>query len=193
MHTDHMHTDPDRRARFEALADEVYEPLQRYLRRRASADAADDAFSETLLTIWRRLDDVPADARLPWCYGVARRILSNQRRSERRRLRLVDRLATTADGIVPAPEDPDPFPEVRVALAALPEPDRDVLMLWAWEDLAPREIAVVLDTTPNAISLRLSRARAKLADEIRRQDERGAGHTRDAAPTRDEIPGEHGS
>ena len=188
-----MHTDPARRARFEDLATEVYEPLQRYLRRRASPEDADEAFSDALLTIWRRLDDVPPDARLPWCYGVAKRTLSNRRRSEGRRLRLVDRLASTAGDTVPGPEEGDPFPEVRTALARLPEPDRDVLMLWAWEDLAPREIAVVLDTTPNAISLRLSRAKDKLADEIRRQNEAGAGHKPDEAPTRDERPGEHGS
>ena len=54
-----------RRARFEALAAEVYEPLQRYVRRRIDAAAADDVVSDTLLVCWRRLDDVPDDAALP--------------------------------------------------------------------------------------------------------------------------------
>ena len=52
------------------FAAEVYEPLQRYLRRRAHADDAADALADTLLVVWRRLDDVPDDP-LPWCYGAA--------------------------------------------------------------------------------------------------------------------------
>ncbi|MGZ5374797.1 MAG: hypothetical protein ACXWDK_11075, partial [Aeromicrobium sp.] len=36
------------RERFEALASEVYEPIQRYVRRRVDPDAVDDVVSETL-------------------------------------------------------------------------------------------------------------------------------------------------
>jgi len=42
----------------------VYEPLQRYLRRRTDAAAADDVLGDALLVMWRRLDDVPPDAAL---------------------------------------------------------------------------------------------------------------------------------
>ena len=69
-----------RRDRFEAALREVYEPLQRYLGRRCAPDDAAEVLNDTLLTIWRRLDDVPADRRLPWTYGVARRCLANHRR-----------------------------------------------------------------------------------------------------------------
>ncbi len=51
--------------------------------------------AETFLVAWRRLDDVPADA-LPWLYGVARRVLANERRSAGRRAALEQRVATTA-------------------------------------------------------------------------------------------------
>ena len=55
-------------------------------------------------------------------------------------------------------------------------PTREVLRLWAWEELAPREIAVVLGTTPNAVSIRLHRAKARLRDELARKDPARAGH-----------------
>lgn len=172
-----MTIDIDREHRFEAIAAEVSDPVQRYLRRRANADDADDAYSETLLTIWRRLNDVPHDNPLPWTYGVARRVLSNQRRSTKRRLRLVERVrAVGPDRYAPGPGDDDDFPEVRSAMAALPEADQEVLTLWAWEELEPREIAVVLETTANAVSLRLTRAKAKLAQELQRQSPTDAGH-----------------
>lgn len=176
-----MTTDADRRRRFEAIAREIYEPLQRYLGRRASPADAEDAFAETLLTIWRRLDDVPDDAILPWSFGVGRRVLANQRRSATRHLRLVDRLGSTAEQPIAAgPDATEDHPEVRDALAALPDTDREVLTLWAWDDLEPREIAVVLDTTANAVSLRLQRAKARLADRLARQDDGPGG----------QVPGE---
>lgn len=172
-----MTIDIDRKRRFESVAAEIADPVQRYLRRRATADDADDAYSETLLTVWRRLDDVPDSAVLPWVYGVARRVLANQRRSTQRRIRLVDRIGSSGPDSQPAiPGSDDDYPEVRFALAKLSDADREVLTLWAWEELEPREIADVLDTSANAVSLRLTRAKAKLGKQLERQNATGAGH-----------------
>lgn len=165
----------DRRARFEALVAEVHEPLDRYLRRRTNAHDADDVMGEVLLTLWRRLDAIPQPTPLPWCYGVARRALANHRRSDRRRLQLVQKLERQ-----PRHADAeDDHPELAAALNALSPADREVVTLWAWEQLEPREIAVVLDTTPNAVSLRLTRAKKRLADDMRRQNRASAGHIQD--------------
>jgi RNA polymerase sigma-70 factor, ECF subfamily len=172
--------DPERRRRFEALVAETQQPLERYLRRRASADDADDLLGDVLLTMWRRLDDIPEDRRLPWSYGVARRALLNHRRSRRRHLRLVERISAQpglGHGFDPA--GATDHPELAEALASLPESDLEVVTLWAWEGLEPREIAVVLGTTPNAVGLRLSRARKKLASLLERQDRARAGHRGD--------------
>lgn len=166
----------DRRARFEALVAEVHEPLDRYLRRRANSHDADDVMSEVLLTLWRRLDAIPQPTPLPWCYGVARRALANHRRADRRRLHLVQRLEAQPPRGYGDEED---HPELATALASLSPAEREIVILWAWEELEPREIAVVLETTPNAVSLRLSRARKKLAAELARQNAGGAGHIQD--------------
>ncbi|MGH8946958.1 MAG: RNA polymerase sigma factor, partial [Acidimicrobiia bacterium] len=61
-------------------------------------------------------------------------------------------------------------------LQGLSAADQEMLRLWAWEQLEPREIAVVLGLTPNAATLRLSRARKKLAEVLTRQDEGLVGH-----------------
>jgi RNA polymerase sigma-70 factor (ECF subfamily) len=165
--------DVERRRRFEEMSAEIFDPLQRYLRRRSLRHDADDAFSDVLLTIWRRLDDVPADNPLPWCYGVARLTLTNQRRSSARQIRLQEKLMGDRS-IAPyeAPEDP----ELELALAAVGDDERELLMLWAWEKLEPREIAVVLGISPNAASLRLARARKHLEKELLRQNHPRAGH-----------------
>lgn len=178
-----MTLDSERQRRFETVAADVFDPLQRYLRRRASADDAADAFAETLLVIWRRLEDVPLERPLPWCYGVARRTLANQRRGSQRQLRLVQRLA--AEPVYQRAE-PDSDPVLEAALASLPDADRELLTLWAWEGLEPREIADVLGLTANAVSLRLTRAKKKLADSIARQNDTGPGHRGDDTPRSDD-------
>jgi RNA polymerase sigma-70 factor (ECF subfamily) len=173
-------SESQRRDRFEAIAAEVFDPLQRYLRRRAPAHDADDLFGDVMLTIWRRLDDVPADAALPWSYGVARRTLANQRRSAHRRLRLVDRLeAEPLPALFLDPADALEDSDLAVALADLPAAVQEIIRLWAWEQLEPREIAEALGSTSNAVSLRLSRARRKLGETLSRQDPPPAGQKGD--------------
>jgi RNA polymerase sigma-70 factor (ECF subfamily) len=176
----------ERRSRFESLAADVFDPLQRYLRRRARPADAADVLGDTLLVVWRRLDDVPTDDPLPWCYGVARRCLANHRRGADRQLRLVDRVRTRASGLV-APDPQDSVerrdPDLEAAIDSLSEAEAEIVRLWAWEQLEPREIATVLDTTANAVSVALSRAKRKLADRLDRQDHHRAGQEPDDTPT----------
>ena len=156
--------DTDRQTQFERLAHEIATPLRRYVVRRAPKDAVDDIVADVLLVLWRRLDDVPTDDAVPWTYAVARACLANARRTAQRQLRLVDRI-TRLDPPRVQPEDAD-HPEVHVALAALGELDREVVTLWAWEGLAPREIAVVTGLSANAVSIRLHKAKKRLAAQL---------------------------
>jgi RNA polymerase sigma-70 factor (ECF subfamily) len=167
-----------RRVMFERVVEEVYEPLQRYLRRRCAADDVDDLLDDVLLVLWRRLDDVPDGAAVPWTYGVARRCLANHRRAGQRRQRLLARVHAGE-----AERDGQQWTSATDAalhrsLDRLPALDREVIHLWAWEQLEPREIAVVLETTPNAISVRLGRIQRRLAGELSRQDPAPSGHER---------------
>lgn len=165
------------RTRFESIAGEVFEPLQRYLLRRAPRSMVDDVLSEVMLVVWRRIEDVPAGAVLPWCYGVTRRILANHRRSERRRLRLVDRLNAEPAPTALGGEDSHSLgPELEQAIAHLSSDDRELVYLWAWEQLEPREIAIVLGSNPNSVSLRLTRVKKRLLSDLERQNPSSSGH-----------------
>jgi RNA polymerase sigma factor (sigma-70 family) len=161
-----------RKDRFEFCYRALYAPVSAYvLRRVASPEAAAEIVAETFLTLWRRLDDAPAGEGLrPWTYGIARRVIANHLRGERRRTALNDRLVTDFARVVQ--QLPDPADSVtdrsqlRTALAQLSERDQELLRLVAWEGLTNDEIAVVLDVRPAAVRLRLHRARRRLASAL---------------------------
>jgi RNA polymerase sigma-70 factor (ECF subfamily) len=168
---------PIRNERFEGLFRENYAPVRAYALRRAPRDMAQDVVAETFLVAWRRLDDVPVDA-LPWLYGVARRVLANARRSAERGVALEQRLATAAVPVSLAdPGDNVGDAEiVRAALARLSERDRETLMLVAWHGLPPARAARAADCTRAAFSVRLHRARARLAAQLASVEPPAAGH-----------------
>ena len=169
--------------RFVELAGRVADPVRRYVARRVSAGEVDDVLADVFLVLWRRLDDVPPDNELPWAYGVARNCLNNARRANRRNLELLDKVTRLDRPRHFAPTES--YDELHDALGRLDEPERELLRLWAWEQLAPREIAVVLDLTANAVSIRLTRARQKLADLLdpTRKNEPPSGHRPDEGST----------
>ncbi|MCW2758994.1 MAG: subfamily polymerase sigma-24 subunit [Nocardioidaceae bacterium] len=144
------------------------------LRRVASPEDAADVVAETFLVAWRRTLDLPAgeEARL-WLYGVARRVLANHRRGVVRRERLGWKLRDQLGRQIHVDDPADELIEtraVRVAMERLGELDREVLRLHVWEQLEPREIAVVLGLRPEAVRTRLSRARVRLRTELLGED-----------------------
>ena len=159
--------DQDRAARFERIWAATRDPVVRYLARRATSDAVEDLFAEVMTIAWRRLADIPTGAELPWLYGTARRVLANHRRASGRLGRLLERLAFVerrADPGEPTVYGTDPA--LTAALSGLPGADAEILRLWAWEELEPREIALALGITPNAASIRLHRAKARLRERL---------------------------
>lgn len=165
----------DRRRRFEEIARDVIEPVRRYVDRRAHAADADDVVAETLLALWRRLDDIPAE-HIAWAIGVARLQLANAERAARRRDRLTTRIRTLDPPREVTPLADDGVDDaVRRTLRSLRPADAEVLRLWSWEQLEPREIALVLGVTANAATVRLHRARKKFADAWRK-DAASPGH-----------------
>ncbi|KQY42849.1 RNA polymerase sigma factor [Cellulomonas sp. Root137] len=177
--------------RFAALFDATHRALLAYAVRRVAdpADAA-DVVAETYLVAWRRLEDVPpADQARPWLFGVARRVLANYYRGERRRHALADRLR---DGLTDIAAPPADLSDVTVALERLGDDDRELLRLVAWEDLARDEIAVALGVSRATVRVRLHRARQRLLREMTaladEQRVAPSGHVGDGwAPARPEV------
>jgi DNA-directed RNA polymerase specialized sigma24 family protein len=64
----------------------------------------------------------------------------------------------------------DPHEAVREAVAGLGDTDRTVVTMRYWDELSVDEIATALGSTPNAVSIRLHRARRRLADRLGGED-----------------------
>ncbi|MGN6795097.1 MAG: RNA polymerase sigma factor [Streptosporangiaceae bacterium] len=164
----------DHRRRFETIYAENFGPVLGYaLRRTENADDAADVVAETFLTAWRRLADVPpGDGSRLWLYGVARRVLANHHRGERRRSDLGDRLKRDLRTVQPNPVHTGQTAAVAAAFRSLPPADRELLALVAWEDLDRAQIAAVLGCSRNAVRIRLHRARAKFGQAMAEQANR---------------------
>ncbi|MET4157603.1 sigma-70 family RNA polymerase sigma factor [Agromyces sp. PvR057] len=138
--------------------------LVRYFARRGPRQDADDLAAEVFATAWRRRDDVPAEAVLPWLYRTAGFILANHRRKQ---VDLpVDEVPES--GGVRVGEDPELSvlfdAELRGALESVGERDRRILLLHAWEGLDGAELAAVLDISRSGADAALSRARKRLRE-----------------------------
>jgi RNA polymerase sigma-70 factor (ECF subfamily) len=152
---------------FSDLFDAHFPAVRAYARRRAPLEVADEVALATFEVAWRRRAELPVEP-LPWLYGVARRTLANERRGNRRRSRLVERVsgahgqgsfdAVSADPAAMAVESL----AARSALGRLRPDDREVLMLVAWEGLDAEGAAAVLGITPSTFAVRLHRARRRL-------------------------------
>ena len=135
-----------------------------YALRRADPATAEDVVAETFLIAWRRMDDVPSRP-LPWLLGVARRVLANLRRGERRRGALLDRLRR--EPAAPAQTAPgEEEGRALAALASLPERDREALLLHAWEGLDHAGAGTVMGCSAATFAVRLHRARQRFAREL---------------------------
>lgn len=158
---------------FSALYDRTYLRILSYcLRRTSSREDALDAAADVYVVAWRRFDAVPpGEDALPWLFATGRRVLANQRRGNQRRQRLTSRLSSVPYA-VDDPDDPVVGEEERRALLraleGLSEPDRELLLLDAWEQLPLRQLAACLDISEGAVKVRLHRARRRLAREFER-------------------------
>lgn len=159
-------TPTSRFARFDALFTEHQRPVLAYAMRRTLTLAdAEDVAAETFTIAWRKIDAVPAEESLPWLYAVARRVLANHRRGTGRRERLAS-LLRVEDVATPVRAGEDRDGPAFVALASLAPADQEILRLIAWEELGNQQIAAVLGITPNAVAIRLHRARARFAEAL---------------------------
>ena len=137
-----------------------------------STDVAQDLVEETWRRFVRHAGRLDADTRLgPWLFTVARNLHVSYCRSRAlEESRSIDAVELWPTGRISSPFEQTASNElerqIEAAIAALPAPFREVLLLVGVEGLRPTEAAAVCGISPDALRQRLSRARALLATRL---------------------------
>jgi RNA polymerase sigma factor (sigma-70 family) len=159
---------------FGIVFDRHFAAIHRYLQRRVGGDAADELSGEVFRIAFEqrsRFRDLHESA-LPWLYGIATNLLLKRWRAEARHLRALASLEGEHGGDQRADsgavDDRLTAQALRrrllAALMCLPQHDRDVVILIAWEELSYAEVAATLDIAEGTVRSRLHRARRTLRD-----------------------------
>lgn len=147
---------------FEAMYRRNAPAVLAYARRRLpDPQDGEDVVVEVFSVAWRRRRELPDDP-LPWLYATASNTVAHMTRAQTRRGRLGAKLAAQPDPVESPQEDIDSASALHDAMNRLSEPDREVLRLWAWEDLDGPRLAQALGCSAGTARTRLHRARTRL-------------------------------
>jgi len=159
-------TPGQREAAFTELYKSHYAAVRSYASVCVPSAEVDDIVSDVFVVAWRRFADVPEDWARGWLIGVARNVVRSRNRRMRRAINFVEQLvdlrpdnATSLEGENIAIED---LEVLKAAFATLRDGDQEILLLAGTYDMPTQEIAIALDIKPNAVGVRLHRARARL-------------------------------
>jgi RNA polymerase sigma-70 factor (ECF subfamily) len=166
-------------ASFEALYDSLAARVYAYLRRHVSdPHRCDDLLQETFLRMHKaRGTFVTGAAVLPWAFAIARRLVVDQVRRDRRSPPVVGDIDPLPASLFGATDRPEQVVEAREsarrlaeALARLPDSQRTAFELLKQDGLTLAEAAAVLGVTVMAVKLRAHRAyeslRAALGEDV---------------------------
>ncbi len=153
-------------AAFTDLYQTHYAAVRSYASVCVPASEVDDIVADTFLVAWRKVADIPDDWARGWLIGVTRNVVRSRHRKARRATNFVEQLldlrpatSTMLDGDDMSIEDLD---VLKTAFAKLKDSDQEILLLSGPYGLPNEEIALALDIKPNAVGVRLHRARARL-------------------------------
>ena len=138
--------------------------LLRYLERRLNRDDAADALADLMTIGWRRANTLPAapeQARM-WLFGIARHVVANAARTERRQSNLAERLRETLRTTPAEVRSIDEDAEVRDAIARLAPDQAELVRLIHWEGFSIAEAGKILGISASTARTRYQRARADL-------------------------------
>lgn len=159
---------------FAVLFDRHAVAIHRYVARRLGSTEADDLLGQTFLLAFERRHayDETRSGALPWLYGIASNLIHRRRRDEVRQYRAYSRTGADREDAELAAEVAERLDAAITTralsgvLANLRSAERDVLLLFAWEDLSYPEIAQALNIPLGTVRSRLFRARRALRSAL---------------------------
>ncbi len=164
---------------FGVLFDRYGGLLLRFLARRVDPAEAEGLLAEVFRIAFERRGSfqLDRDCARPWLYGIAANVVAKYHRSAARRLRATLRFAARrslpddpAERAIQAADAQARWTRVAEAIVELPDPERQTLLLFAWEEQSYEEIAEALGVPVGTVRSRLNRARARVAGSLRQEE-----------------------
>ena len=154
------------RALYEAHVDRVYRLCYRIAN--GDRDLAQDFTQEAFVRAFNRLADFRGDAALStWLHTIAVSVaLNGMRKVKKWHERETDLDDAAPIGSFKREAEPDLKQRLRHAIDELPEPYRVVFVMYDVEGYTHEEIGSVLEIPSGTSKARLSRARAKLREQL---------------------------
>ena len=158
-------TKASEQAQFTSTYRELLPAISRYLSRRVPEREVEDLAAQTFEIAWRKRADVAAGEELPWLYRIASFQVANYRRKHQSAVRylvlsLVPESAPSAESLAIFDID------LAAAWRTLSSAEQSLLALVVFEGLSVQDAATACEISANAASIRLHRARKKLADQL---------------------------
>lgn len=140
-------------------------PIRAYLARRVPHADIEDLAADVFAVAWKKRARVTAGEELPWLYRIASFTVANYRRKERHRLDVLwlfhePDTAPAADVLL------ETDPDLAVVWARLTPGQQELLALVVIDGVAIKDAATILGVSPNALSIRLHRAKKQLAEGL---------------------------
>jgi RNA polymerase sigma-70 factor (ECF subfamily) len=160
---------------FEQLFNNHSHSVRAFIWRRSAGldvgvSSADDIEADVWSIAWSRREAAPeqSEMELAWLFQISRHALANHIRKSDTRRKISNTFhpdeiaAVAADSLVLLNE------EIAEVFKTLNASEREVMALTVWEGLKPAQISLVLGISPNAVSIRLNKARKKISDYLER-------------------------
>jgi RNA polymerase sigma-70 factor (ECF subfamily) len=141
-----------------------------------SAHTAEELAQESLLRGMRALATLKDPAKFgPWLCSIASRVCLDWLKCGQARQVSLDAMSDeqadswlpqTVDSPHEAAERADDHRRLLTEIATLPEPYREAIMLYYYDDVTYREIAALLEVSESTVNARLTKARAMLRERL---------------------------
>ena len=162
---------PHARAAVGQLFDDHADAIFAYAARRVGPGLAVDVVSDVFLVALDRFESFHPDlgGARGWLFGIANNVLRRHWRTEARRLRALARytsfIENTGDPHVAVDRRLDAQSDAARVIERvihLPEDDRDLVIMFAWQRLAYADIAAAMDVPVGTVRSRIHRLRRQL-------------------------------
>lgn len=161
----------NKQKQFLKLYQPIHNRFEKFCRARAFGDMPyEDLINDTLLIAYKKFDQIENNkVFLSYLIGISKRLLANSRRKKK---------AQTVEDSYIFTEFPDPVNHIErqfeiellyKALAQLPEPQREAIILFEITGFSIKEIMKMQNSGDSAIKQRLARGRRELARIIKNQ------------------------